>query len=247
MRAATSETSDADLERLEHAITAALEPLLAGWLERGPVVRADPSNTKPTSDDPTSPRDRQRGVAAGAVVVPIVLAAATAAGAKAVADLGLKAGAAFDVASIGKGVATLIGSSAAYEIAQARQALASFTAGTARALARAERLDILKRWAAGIAIQAATYTMNAGREHALEAASAIADASPIPFAIARTWTTRGDAKVRPAHAEVAGQKRALGEPFDVAGVKMRYPGDTMAPPELTANCRCRLRYSITKG
>lgn len=244
MRAATSETSDADLERLEHAITAALDPLLAGWLGRS---LSGNSRASQEAEDPTTAEDKRRGAAAGAVIVPIVLAAATAAGAKAVADLGLKAGAAFDVAAIGKGVATLIGSSAAYEIAAARAALASFEAGTARALARAERLDILKRWAIGIAVQAATYTMNAGREHALEAAAAIQEASPIPFAIARTWTTQGDAKVRPAHAEVAGQKRPLGEPFDVAGVKMRYPGDTMAPPELTANCRCRLRYSITKG
>lgn len=240
MTRGVSEPSDVDLERLEHAITAALDPFLEGWLDVPPSSRAETTEEGPTQDE------GHRGALAGAALVALVTAAATTAGAAALADLGLKA-ASFKTEPIAAGVARLVGTSAAYEIAQARRALADFKAGRARQLARAERLSILKRWAAGIAVQAGTYTMNAGRDAALEAAAVAQSAVGDRFTITRTWTTKGDEKVRPAHAAVAGQTRPLGDPFDVAGTKMRYPGDTLAPPELTANCRCRLRYKITKG
>ncbi len=54
------------------------------------------------------------------------------------------------------------------------------------------------------------------------------------------WVTMHDADVRPEHAAAAGQQRPTDEPYDVGGVKMRYPGDPRAPIELWINCRCTL-------
>ena len=54
------------------------------------------------------------------------------------------------------------------------------------------------------------------------------------------WVTMHDEDVRPAHVETAGQQRPPGEPFDVSGASMRYPGDPLAPIELWINCRCTL-------
>ena len=54
------------------------------------------------------------------------------------------------------------------------------------------------------------------------------------------WVTMHDDDVRATHAETAGQQRPVGEPYDVAGSKMRYPGDPTAPIALWINCRCTL-------
>lgn len=55
------------------------------------------------------------------------------------------------------------------------------------------------------------------------------------------WVDMGDGDVRPSHAETAGQQRPVGEPFDVGGVDMPYPGWPGAPIELWINCRCTIR------
>lgn len=54
------------------------------------------------------------------------------------------------------------------------------------------------------------------------------------------WVTMHDDVVRAAHRETDGQQRPPGEPYDVAGTEMRYPGDPTAPIELWINCRCTL-------
>jgi hypothetical protein len=60
----------------------------------------------------------------------------------------------------------------------------------------------------------------------------------------RSWLTIGDGKVREAHAQANGQIRPTGEPFDVGGYKMQYPGDASlgAPLSLIINCRCCSNY-----
>jgi len=58
----------------------------------------------------------------------------------------------------------------------------------------------------------------------------------------KTWVTRKDAKVRPEHLLMQGKTVDVGDSFDVEGTKMRFPGDPSAPPHLTINCRCRLRF-----
>lgn len=57
--------------------------------------------------------------------------------------------------------------------------------------------------------------------------------------------SRGDDRVRPAHAELAGTTKRLEKPFSVAGFDIMRPGDPEAPPDLVIGCRCHLAYSAS--
>jgi HK97 family phage portal protein len=59
----------------------------------------------------------------------------------------------------------------------------------------------------------------------------------------KRWVSRRDEKVRDSHRFLHGIKVAIGQPFTVNGYPLRFPGDPLAPPSLTINCRCRLRFS----
>ena len=54
------------------------------------------------------------------------------------------------------------------------------------------------------------------------------------------WVTMHDDAVREMHREADGQTRPPGEPYDVCGTKMRYPGDPTGPLSCWMNCRCAL-------
>ncbi|MFF9192652.1 phage portal protein [Streptomyces rochei] len=84
-----------------------------------------------------------------------------------------------------------------------------------------------------IAESAATATVNG-------AADAVAAATSPD--IERTWQTRRDDRVRPAHAAAEGTTLPVKQPFEMEGWPVRFPGDPLAPRSLTVNCRCRLRY-----
>lgn len=60
----------------------------------------------------------------------------------------------------------------------------------------------------------------------------------------KTWMTRGDSRVRPAHMTLAGSTKRLDKPFSVDGSDLMRPGDPEAPPDLTLNCRCHLLFSV---
>ena len=62
-----------------------------------------------------------------------------------------------------------------------------------------------------------------------------------PEDIFMEWVTMEDDAVRVEHKRTEGQTRPLGEPFNVDGVPMDFPGDSRAPIELWINCRCTLR------
>jgi uncharacterized protein with gpF-like domain len=61
-------------------------------------------------------------------------------------------------------------------------------------------------------------------------------------AMTKTWITEKDPKVRPEHAGLHGKSVGVLEAFDMGGTLLRFPGDPFAPPHLTINCRCRLRF-----
>ncbi|WP_454315408.1 phage portal protein [Streptomyces phaeoluteigriseus] len=61
--------------------------------------------------------------------------------------------------------------------------------------------------------------------------------------VVRTWITRQDDRVRPAHKALHGKTLPVGTPYTVDGASLRYPGDPFAPIALTVNCRCRLHYA----
>lgn len=60
--------------------------------------------------------------------------------------------------------------------------------------------------------------------------------------VVRTWITRQDNRVRPAHKALQGKTLPVGTPYEIDGARLRYPGDPFAPIALTINCRCRLHY-----
>ncbi|MFM9629845.1 MULTISPECIES: phage portal protein [Streptomyces] len=64
--------------------------------------------------------------------------------------------------------------------------------------------------------------------------------------VVRTWITRRDDRVRPAHKALHGKTLPVGNPYAVDGASLRYPGDPFAPIALTVNCRCRLHYATDK-
>lgn len=57
----------------------------------------------------------------------------------------------------------------------------------------------------------------------------------------KTWFTRGDSVVRPAHAHANGQERERKQPFEVGGELLRYPKDMSLGASLgnIINCRCK--------
>ena len=61
--------------------------------------------------------------------------------------------------------------------------------------------------------------------------------------IKKTWVTMGDNKVRETHKILRGDNVQITEPFIVNGIPIRFPRDPIAPPSLTINCRCFLRFS----
>ena len=63
-------------------------------------------------------------------------------------------------------------------------------------------------------------------------------------AVSKTWLTRRDGNVRIAHQSLQGKTVELGDGFKVDGFVLRFPGDPLAPPALTINCRCRLRFNV---
>lgn len=52
------------------------------------------------------------------------------------------------------------------------------------------------------------------------------------------WITTEDARTREAHAIADGQVVGIGEPFDVDGESLAYPGDPSGSPGNIINCRC---------
>lgn len=56
----------------------------------------------------------------------------------------------------------------------------------------------------------------------------------------QVWMATLDDRTRHEHRQLDGQKRKIGEPFEVEGEKIFFPGDPAADPALVYNCRCTL-------
>jgi uncharacterized protein with gpF-like domain len=61
-----------------------------------------------------------------------------------------------------------------------------------------------------------------------------------PVTVTLTWNTVGDNAVRQDHVDADGQTVGAGDPFDVGGEELMFPGDPMGSDENTINCRCFL-------
>jgi HK97 family phage portal protein len=62
-------------------------------------------------------------------------------------------------------------------------------------------------------------------------------------ATSKTWVTRKDSKVRGEHKLLESKTVGLVDDFQIGPETLRFPGDPLAPPHLTMNCRCKLRFS----
>ena len=60
----------------------------------------------------------------------------------------------------------------------------------------------------------------------------------------KTWNTRKDARVRQAHSLLDNKTVGIGDGFAAGETVLRFPGDPLAPPHLTINCRCKLSFGM---
>lgn len=79
-----------------------------------------------------------------------------------------------------------------------------------------------------------TCAQNAGREYSLNAAK------DLGINAEKEWMCTLDGRTRDWHRMLDGQKQPLDKPFEVDGLKIRYPGDPEAEPGLVYNCRCTM-------
>lgn len=63
-------------------------------------------------------------------------------------------------------------------------------------------------------------------------------------ATTKTWVTRKDARVRGEHKLLESKTVQLFDDFAIGPETLRFPGDPLAPPHLTMNCRCKLRFNV---
>ncbi len=75
---------------------------------------------------------------------------------------------------------------------------------------------------------------NAGREDSYKRAESMG------IKMEQMWIATLDNRTRHEHRQLDGQKRKVGEPFEVDGQQINFPGDPSAAPYLVWNCRCTL-------
>lgn len=109
-----------------------------------------------------------------------------------------------------------------------------------------ERLDqIAKRFSDGLATTnkkkmmtfartSMTAAQNEGRLYSLNAAK------DLDINVEKEWMCTLDGRTRDWHRQLDGQKKPLNKPFEVDGMKIRFPGDPQAKPGLVYNCRCTM-------
>lgn len=81
---------------------------------------------------------------------------------------------------------------------------------------------------------AMTGAQNAGRETSLQAAQ------DKGIKVKKEWMCTLDGHTRTNHRLLDGQRQPLDKPFEVDGMKIRYPGDPEAHPSMVYNCRCTM-------
>ncbi|MFD9394157.1 phage portal protein [Streptomyces sp. NPDC060000] len=252
------EVTDADFDALSMAIQAALTALLArqeGVIFarlRAPKIRKYTRFWEPDSENDTrggdANIDEDRVVSAARwaeettnTLAPILQQAATATARKlgqAVAGTDTVPPAAVAAALVtamyaGEAVTTLLG-----DLAEELRSLQTIP-GSELKLKDLERAVTRFYEAAAptlisrVAETCAVSTINGAADAAAESAGP---------GVVRTWITRQDDRVRPAHKALHGTTLPVGTPYEIDGAQLRYPGDPFAPIGLTVNCRCRLHY-----
>ena len=91
------------------------------------------------------------------------------------------------------------------------------------ATSNAKKMDMFARTAVNGA-------QNAGRMDRLH------EAEEMGIEVKKKWLATLDNRTRDTHQALDGQEQPIDEPFVVDGMKIDYPGDPFAPPELVYNC-----------
>ena len=81
---------------------------------------------------------------------------------------------------------------------------------------------------------------NAGRMDRLH------EAEEMGIEVRKKWLATLDSRTRDAHADLDGQEAEVDEPFQSQLGPIMYPGDPLADPANTYNCRCTLTYVYPK-
>ncbi|MEU6756001.1 phage portal protein [Streptomyces sp. NPDC046685] len=138
--------------------------------------------------------------------------------------------------------------------AQAGEAITAFLADLARKLQDAQQGtptldDLVDAVAAHYQADTPALVARLAEASAVATINGAAEASADSAGpdVIRTWITRGDDRVRPAHKALHGTTLPAGTPYTIDGFTLRYPGDPFAPIALTVNCRCRLHYDVEEG
>lgn len=103
---------------------------------------------------------------------------------------------------------------------------------TAKRLQRVTDMD--ERAALRNARTAMTGAQNAGRIDSYKRAEKMG------IKMHQQWVAALDSHTRHAHRDADGQVVKVGEPFEIDGYELEYPGDPTAPGYLIYNCRCRV-------
>jgi uncharacterized protein with gpF-like domain len=56
------------------------------------------------------------------------------------------------------------------------------------------------------------------------------------------WIAARDSRTRPSHVSADGQVVQVGQPFQVGGAQLFYPGDPTGPADETIRCRCAVAF-----
>jgi HK97 family phage portal protein len=266
--AATSEADPKDLGRVEAAVDGALGALVTRQAEvvaarlRSPKVRRGTKHWTPTGPgderygtkalDAAKAVDAARwGREAEDAVRPIVTEATRAAAAAFIADLGLEGKARHQMPDDAVKAA---GDAAAEALWVAKTAVVKHSERLAEIIAQADAdgatvdqiVDRVKEhaeqfrrgWSRVVAVQVGQVVIEGTRVR-------VGNLPRYRRDLLKTWRHKRplDDKVRPSHRKADGQQRRAGQPFDIGGASVRFPGDPLAPPEASINCRCHVRYS----
>lgn len=101
------------------------------------------------------------------------------------------------------------------------------------ATSNAKKMDMFARTAINGA-------QNAGRMDRLH------EAEEMGIEVRKKWLATLDKRTRDAHADLDGQEAEVDEPFQSQLGPIMYPGDPLADPANTYNCRCTLTYVYPK-
>ena len=85
---------------------------------------------------------------------------------------------------------------------------------------------------------AMTEAQNSGRLFSYESAKELG------IKVKKQWMATLDNHTRISHQQLDGQVQDTDKPFEIDGLKIRYPGDPFAPAALVFNCRCTLVSEI---